>query len=93
MDALPGDIRGHVNFECAHSWVGTDDLFALVQGRDGMWTAYVPSPDLGPVRKSDPILASNIALDTAIELWESIHGKKVPNDFGFSRFHYTETVG
>ena len=92
MDALPDSLRGHPNWQCAHTWVAAEELFAVVQGEDGRWTAYVPSPD-GPVRFHGGIRASNRALDAAIDLWEEAHGRKVPDEFEYFNVPWVETVG
>ena len=52
---------------------------------------YIPSPGGGPVEKRGPILATNVALDVAIETWEELNGRKVPSEFGFQRVYWTET--
>ena len=93
MDALPDSLRGPPNYGCADTWVGCDELFALVQGEDWRWTVYVPSPNLGPVEKHSGIRASNVALDTAIEVWERLHGQKVPSEFEFQKDEFMERVG
>lgn len=66
--------------------------FILRQRRQGDWEVYVEGPD-GKVVALEPILASNRALDAAIESWERLHGKKVPSEFSFVRVPYVETVG
>ena len=92
MDSLPDELRGSPVWECADVWAGTDQYFALVQQKSGEWMVYVPSPDRAKVEKRGPILASNVALDVAIELWEEINGRKVPSEFGFARVHWSESV-
>ena len=91
MDALPDELRGQPNWQCADTWVGNEELFAVVQGEDGRWTAYVPAPD-GPVRFHGGIRASNRAVSAAIDLWEEAHGRKAPAQFVFHKVPWVETV-
>lgn len=69
-----------------------DDQIILRQRRQGDWIGYVQGPD-GKTTTLEPILASNLALDAAIETWERLHGKKVPSEFTFARVPWVETVG
>ena len=69
-----------------------DDQILLRQRRQGDWIGYVQGPD-GKTTTLEPILASNLALDAAIETWERLHRKKVPSEFSFSRVPYVETMG
>ena len=92
MDAIPDNLRGQPNWECADSWVGVDDLFALVQLESGGWMIYMPSPKGGAVEKRGPVLASNKALDVAIDAWQMLHGRKLDGDFNFMRFDWIERV-
>ena len=68
-----------------------DPRFILRQRKQGDWMVYVEDRD-GKTVTRGPILASNVALDTAIETWESLHDRKVPSEFSFSRVPYVESV-
>lgn len=93
MDALPDSIRGQPNFGCADTWIGCEELFALVQGADWKWRIYVPSPNRGPVERRGPIFASNVALDMAIDLWQDLNGRKIPGELEFFKIEHSERMG
>ena len=68
-----------------------DDYFILRQRPEGDWMIYVADPE-GKTVTLGPILASNLALDAAIDKWQELHGRKVPSEFTFSRVPYVETM-
>ena len=74
--------------------MGDDSELQIIirQRPQGDWIVYVGGPD-GKTTTLEPILASNRALDAAIETWESLWGRKVPSEFSFSKIPYVETIG